>query len=378
MSGAFAGLRVAFTGRLDRIPRRRAEALVRAGGGLPVGHVSRRTDLLVVGMRGWGVLPRGEVSAKLRRAEALRRAGHPIQILSERAFLARAGLGAADGVREGAIPFERAARLTGLPETLLSRCVALGIVGDEGGGLDFTDLAGLRGIAALLRAGADPAEIACALARLAHLMPELERPLAQLRLLRRDGRLVAALEGARLTPWGQLLLPLEGAGDEPGDVDALLAEGVAAEERGDWLGAERSYRAALAADPDCGEAWYNLASAHMARGRLREAERCLREAVRRLPGLASAWYNLGYVLDELGRPGAALRALRRAVRLAPGHTEAHFNLAVVAERLGRTGEALTHWRACLELSGDREVRAIARQRIRALQGAGRERSRAGS
>ncbi len=362
-AAAFAGLRVAFTGRLDRLQRRQAEALVRAGGGVPVPRVTRRTGMLVVGMHGWGVLPHGEVSAKLRRAEALRAAGHPIRILSEPAFLARAGLVPASG-GHGSIPLARAARLTGLPERLLARCVALGIAGGTDGTLDFADVAGLRGIASLLRAGADLAEIAGALARLSRLMPELDRPLAQVRLLRGETGIVAALEGTRLTPWGQLLLPLDAAGVH--DVDGTLAEGLVAEQRGDWIGAERCYRAALATDPDCGQAWHDLANVHIARGRLAEAERCLRQALRRLPGLAQAWYSLGYVLDGLGRPGAALRALRRAVRLAPDHVDAHLGLAVVAERLGRQREAMRHWQACLALADDPRMRTLARRRLSKL------------
>ena len=362
--GPLAGLRVAFTGRLEAMPRKEAYALVCRLGGEPVERVTRRTDLLVVGLAGWPGDGEG-ASLKLRRAETLQAQGHPIRVLSEPAFLERCGL--RERVPRGErLPLERAARLARLEPATVRRCIALGLVGDGEGGLGFTDLAALRGIAPLLEAGVTPTEIAAAVARLRRVAPHLEHPLAQIRLAARDGTLVATVEGACLTPEGQHLLPLDVGKGDLTRVEEDLATGLEAEQRGDWIAAERCYRRALEAEPRCGPAWHNLAGTLVARGRLREAERCLRQAVRLLPALPQAWRMLGYVLDRLDRPGAALRSLRRAVRLAPDYAEGHMALAVVAERMGRTDEAFRHWRHCLAHAEDPRMAALARRRMRAL------------
>ena len=372
----FAGLRVAFTGRLEHMRRHEAEALVRARGGETVSHVGPGTDVLVVGQAGWPMpLPEG-ASAKLRQAERLRARGHPIEILSEPAFLRRLGLAPPEGERRSgggqAVTVAAAARLSGLDERTVRRCIALGIVGEGSPArLGLVDVAALRGIAPLLEAGVGLDELADALARLRRVVRADGRLPARLRLLVRDGRVLAVLEGSTLTPDGQHLLPL-GSRGEGLRLEEALAAGLEAGQAGDWIGAERWYRRALGIDPRCGHAWHNLGEALIARGRFAEAERCLRQAVRLLPELPQAWRTLGYVLDRLGRMGGALRALRRAVRLAPDYADGHMALAVVAERLGRRGEAVRHWRQCLAHAEDPRMAALARRRLCALAGTGRK------
>ncbi len=374
----FAGLRVAFTGRFEHLARREAEALVRALGGRVVSHVGPGTDVLVVGQGGWPTpLPEG-ASAKLRRAERLRERGHAIEILPESAFLRRLGLVppkgrvGPDGDGGQPVPLATAARLSGLDEATVRRCVALGIVGDGSHErLGLVDVAALRGIAPLLEAGIGLDELADALTRLRRVVRAGGRLPARLRLHARDGRVLAALEGRTLTPDGQHLLPLD-MREEEVRLEEALAAGLEAERAGDWIGAERWCRRALSIDPRCGHAWHNLGEALIARGRFAEAERCLRQAVRLLPELPQAWRTLGYVLDRLGRVGGALRALRRAVRLAPDYADGHMALAVVAERLGRRGEAIRHWRQCLVHAEDARMAALARRRLCALAGTGRK------
>jgi len=70
--------------------RQEAVRIVLAAGGTATESVSRSTSTLVVGMCGWPLLPDGQVSDKLRRAEKLVRNGFEIRIVSELFLLERA------------------------------------------------------------------------------------------------------------------------------------------------------------------------------------------------------------------------------------------------------------------------------------------------
>src|SRR5262249_29798611 len=93
------GKRVAFTGRLACMTRAEAARLVRAHGGAFSRMVTERTSVLVVGQEGWPLQKDGRLTAKLLKAQNLRRVGHSIQILQEQDFLSRLGLDSTDGIR---------------------------------------------------------------------------------------------------------------------------------------------------------------------------------------------------------------------------------------------------------------------------------------
>lgn len=92
------GRTVCVTGRLASMPQQVAWRRVAAAGGQPVPDVTRDTDILVVGQPGGRLPPGAARSAKLRRAERLRAAGWPIEVISEAEFLERL---AAAGRRAG-------------------------------------------------------------------------------------------------------------------------------------------------------------------------------------------------------------------------------------------------------------------------------------
>ena len=75
--GAFEGLTLVLTGKLEELSRDEAKRLVEAQGGRAASSISKRTDLLVAGPGAGG---------KLKKAEDL-----GIEIVDEAEFLRRAG-----------------------------------------------------------------------------------------------------------------------------------------------------------------------------------------------------------------------------------------------------------------------------------------------
>jgi len=104
----------------------------------------------------------------------------------------------------------------------------------------------------------------------------------------------------------------------------------------------RSYRKALALDPDHLEANLNLGRLFHEKGEFGLAERHYRSACASDPQDSTANYNLGVLFEDLNRLQEAVKAYQRAIQLHPKMREAHFNLAGVYERLGECQSALKH------------------------------------
>lgn len=169
---------------------------------------------------------------------------------------------------------------------------------------------------------------------------------------------------------------------QPGNLDALYLDGLAAHQRGEYprallrldearrispavpaihtaLGnayrdqgdfeqAEACYRTALAADPGNADAHYNLGIAHHERGDPAGAIAAYRQAAAADPAHADAWNNLGVALKEAGHPGEAAECYLRATAARPRHAMAHFNLGVLRDAEGRFEDAVASYRQALE------------------------------
>lgn len=375
---ALRGHRVIFTGRLAGCGRGEAMRLVEAAGGRSVSAMSPRVTLVVVGVRGWPLLESGRVPRVLAEAEALRDRGADLKIISELEFREMIGLDPAPAGDSKTLDATQVAKALGVDARALDRWAQFGLVRPLEGRYDFRDLVSLKTVTELVARGVSPAVIRQSLEGLVGVLPGVDRPLAQLRVLVSDtGELVAELEDALLGPGGQLHLNFErkpAAASEPGAASLRAeiergsadwaAEGLARERAGDTAGAERAYRRAISEEPSNGVLQMNLGNVLLARGRLHAAAERLAQAVALDPSLSRAWYNLAYVEDELGRRKSALRSLRRAIGADGAFADAYFNLADLSERLGLHDQAQRAWREYLKLEPNGESAAEARRRLR--------------
>ena len=159
--------------------------------------------------------------------------------------------------------------------------------------------------------------------------------------------------------------------------------GVLLEEKGDLVGAEQAYRAAVAADEKLAPAWYNLGELLKDKGDLMGAEQAFHAAVAADEKYAPAWSNLGLLLDDRGdlmgaemayraavaadvkyapawnnlglllrmtkRFEDALPVLQRLISLQPNEASDHAQLGSVYQNLGRAHEAQTEFAAARSL-----------------------------
>src|SRR5215510_1075743 len=134
---------VAFTGRLACMTRAEAFEVVRSHGGTPSQTVTRQTNVLVVGERGWPLLDDGRPSNKLSKAGTYR-----IPVVSERRFLEWIGKAVPDALHR-TYSADQIAILSKLPSSRVEELVQLGLLNPRGGLFGFRDLAGARQISKL-------------------------------------------------------------------------------------------------------------------------------------------------------------------------------------------------------------------------------------
>ena len=206
---------VVFTGKLASMTRRDAAAIVESAGGRVVTTVSRRTSTVVVGMEGWPLLPDGRVSRSLRRAEEMKERGDAIQIISEAVFLERLGLQERQPRVRKSYPAEQVCQLVGLDPAVLRRWEVMGLVRSHRGLYDFQDIVSLRTLAELIGRGVSPQTIGKSVRGLASVLPDTERPLAQLKLVEASGALLAELGDILVAPDGQLLMNFQTSDTPP-------------------------------------------------------------------------------------------------------------------------------------------------------------------
>ncbi|TWT44690.1 DNA polymerase III subunit epsilon [Phycisphaerae bacterium RAS1] len=382
-------LRVAFTGRLAALSRAEAERLVRAAGGEPVLHVSRRVSVLVVGMGGWPLAPDGGVSEKLRQAQRNNQGGQHTRIISELEFLELLGRRQPPAEIQKTYAAGEIARLVGVSPGELQHWELLGLVRAQGGKFDFQDMVSLRTIVELVQRGVRADVISRSLYELSSFLPNVDRPLAQLRIVAQSARsLVAELGERLLAPDGQFLMNFEAAEAASGDAEAggagiggaaptaavRISESPGAasgwiecgrrfEEAERFEDALGAYEQALRAGAPRAAAHFNLGNVLRELGRGDEARAAFERTVEADPQLAEGWYNLADLQEEAGDVHAAIASLQSALRAAPDFADAHFNLALCLERNGHPREARTHWRRYLLLDQGSEWSQLARARL---------------
>jgi len=361
IDSSFQGKRVAFTGKLLSMPRSQAIRIVQNTGGSVSTSVSRRTNALIVGMGGWPLLPSGEVSSALQRAEELNLGGAAIRIISEEEFLEDAGEKPCGLALEKRYTADEICDLTGITRDKLRRWEQIGLIRSGGGRFDFQDLISLRTLTELIERGVRPEVINRSLKGLASVLPGTDRPLAQLQIVIENSRsLMVELNGCQVTAEGQFMLnfeasegggsaSLEWRGTEAEDADSWLERGRRSEENEEFDHAADAYRRAIALHPASPAAFFNLGNVLRAQGRPDAALELFRLAVTLDSSLSEAWYNIADVHEEQGRIGEAIECLKQCVAACPTFADAYYNLALCFEKLGERQDARRCWSEYLRL-----------------------------
>jgi tetratricopeptide (TPR) repeat protein len=253
-------------------------------------------------------------------------------------------------------------------------------------GYTFRDLLALRAAGALLDAGASVRQMRLAIDALRKREPELEQPLAEIRLVLDGGRLLAQSDRVKFDPrTGQTVLDLDTPSLEQAAAATLVTGMVrplappveqaetwferASEWDADpaqWDDAVEAYRRVVAIDPTYAAAWNNLGLLLHRMGRYDEARTAYESALAQDATCCEAVYNLGSLAEDRGDLDEAVRCYRQALALSPDYGDAHFNLAGALARSGRADEAVGHWQRYLELDAGSPWARIARAHLEVL------------
>lgn len=129
--------------------------------------------------------------------------------------------------------------------------------------------------------------------------------------------------------------------DAQAQLDALVAQGIAAQNVQRYGEAERAYRAALQIDRTNPRALALLGTLAGIAGRFPMAIELFLQALQRDPGNADLYHNLGETYRQLGDTGKALPAFNRAIELRPDHLDAYRSAADTAIAAAEKARAAT-------------------------------------
>jgi tetratricopeptide (TPR) repeat protein len=267
------------------------------------------------------------------------------------------------------MPTREAADLLGLPESRLRYWAQTGFIGPsvrQKGRFYYTfgDLVALKVARTLLDGGVSLPRVRANLEALRRRLPDLERPLAQLRICSDGEELVVIDDEAAWQPAsGQLVMSFalrqlrEELGQlrhlrpdtEPDGAYACFTAGLAALEAGDEARAEAHLRRALELDPALAAAWTDLGVVLERRGDRAGARAAFEKALVLDPEQPEARFDLANLLLDAGETELALAEYRRVAAAAPELADVHFNLALALLTVGAAAQAGGHLRRYLEL-----------------------------
>ncbi len=144
--------------------------------------------------------------------------------------------------------------------------------------------------------------------------------------------------------------PRTGAGAcDEAEVEAVIAQAMAAHQGGDLAAAEMGYQQALYWSPEQPVAMHYLGVIHYQRGQLATALPLLKHAAAKTPHEPEFHNNLGLALAAADREEEAIAAYRRTLALKPGHAVAWNNLGLVLQACNRLPDAIAAFREALKL-----------------------------
>ncbi len=282
-----------------------------------------------------------------------------------------------------------AARITGITPTRLRSWERHELVRPSARESDppaygFRDLVCIKTILVLLDHGIPLRRIRRTVSAVRTAIPELDEPVAQLRVwLDGSDRVVVRHGDALYEPDGQRVIDFTLSPERPDDVAPLAipcAEGdvgVQPETALEWFehgcrldsraetfdDAIDAYRRALEVDPQFTDAHCNLGAVYHQQDRRSDARACYERALACDGSHVEAHLNLANLDEEEERPEAALAHYRAALRADPVRAETHLAAALLYDRLKLRRRAREHWRRYLQIAPSGAWAAAARKRL---------------
>jgi len=377
------GERVSFTGTLASMTHEAAHALVEEHGGVATPHVTRNMTMLVVGEEGWPLEVDGKPSQKLQRVNQWREEGLDLHVVTEADWLHLVGL---QKQRDEARRLHTAAALSKLMNVsvgTIRRWARMGLIRPVRRihrllYFDFQEVSGARRIAELVDAGVPQEEIQAGLESLRRVLPDVERPLAQLQVLSSGSHFLYRDAGGLVQPQtGQKFfefepealhdlttLTLPTAEDSPVErtPEQWHREGCRLLDEGELTPAAEAFRLCLMEQHDP-EVQFHLAEALYRLGNREGALERYYCAVEGDHSFIEAWTQLGCIHAELDQLESARDAFCIALDLHADYADAHFHLADILSRLEEPAAAADHWRTYLKFDSRGPWADIARQRL---------------
>jgi tetratricopeptide (TPR) repeat protein len=250
---------------------------------------------------------------------------------------------------------------------------------------DFRDLVCVRAMLTLVDRGISVRRIGRAIAVLQENLPDLEDPLAALRLWGDEGgRIVVEHDGVLIEPEGQMVLDFSGEGAKenhpapiakPASKEATqpYEEVMSLFEHGCQLDSDPTtyndamvaYRKCIELDPTFADAHCNLGAVLYNGGKSAPARRCFERCLELDSRHVQAHFNLANLLEEEGCDEMAMSHYRQALRSDPFYAELHVNMALLCEKLQSSSSGRDHWRRYLQLDPAGTWSEVARQRLEA-------------
>jgi tetratricopeptide (TPR) repeat protein len=384
------GERVAFTGTLASMTHRQAMDLAEKHGGQASQHFTQQTTLLIVGEEGWPLEEDGRVSVKLEQARQRHDKGEPVRILSESEWLVL--LNVQPERQNQLYTPAMLCQLLKISVHQIRRWERAGLIKPAKkvfrlSYFDFQEVTGARRLYELAKSGVPVEEIAAGLERLRTILPNIDRPLAQLDVLVRGHHLVyrdaigliEPASGQRVfdfDPTPEVVdhpatIPLHPPADPAPqpvshkDWKALdwFREGAQLADENEVDAAVEAFRLAVIEEPSNPAFHFSLADVLYRQGRPEAAIERYYMTVELDHNFLEAWTQLGCLLDETGQVRAANDAFRVALDLHPEYPDAHYHLAELLERTNQREEAAEHWRAYLKYDQRGPWADFARQKL---------------
>jgi len=393
------GERIAFTGTLASMTHRQAMELVERHGGQSSQHVSHQTTLLVVGEEGWPLEADGRISVKLDQARQLHEKGEPIRILSESEWLALLNIEPKERRQLQLYTPAMLSQLLKISVHEIRRWERAGLIKPAKkvfrlSYFDFQEVTGARRLYELAQSGVKLDELATGLQRLRDILPNIDRPLAQLDVLVRGKHLVYRDAAGLIEPsTGQRVFDFDPAPPSPSpnepetirirpdSADSPNTDLGGTPNRREWTASDwfhegcrlaeeneidaaiEAFRLTLIDDPLNPSHHFHLADVLYRQGHPEAAIERFYMTVELDHNFLEAWTQLGCLLDETGQTRGAQEAFRVALDLHPDYPDAHFHLAELLERMNRPEDAAEHWRCYLKYDQRGPWADLARQRL---------------